>query len=149
VSRVDPANPPVNRKVDNHTPGPWVVSGVSGRTIQRQAGNWRAVVGDTKVGESIPRWEGIATVLQRGKEETEANARLIAAAPELLAAAKDALAKMNVLLALAGDEDPHWRALWAAVRKAEGSQPPPAPEAKREPSPLPPDFTDNDHDGMG
>jgi hypothetical protein len=140
VSRVDPANPPVNRKVEN-PPGRFSAYWVVAKPAPE------ADVGDTEDLESIPA--GDRTEPQARDDETEANARLIAAAPELLAAAKDALAKMNVLLALAGDEDPHWRALWAAVRKAEGSQPPPAPEAKREPSPLPPDFTDNDHDGMG
>lgn len=77
-----------------HTAGPWEVSALDGRTIQHQNGFWKAVDGGT-----IPRWEGVATVLQRDDEETKANARLIAAAPELLLACLGAQSDIAIAIA--------------------------------------------------
>jgi hypothetical protein len=52
--------------VAKHTPGPWVVNDI----------------GDVRTGDGQDRF--IASVFGRGLEEKTANARLIAAAPELL-----------------------------------------------------------------
>jgi hypothetical protein len=87
---------------DTHTPAPWVYE-ASTRTIRARPSNyWLA---------SMDSWDGAVN--------HEANARLIAAAPELLAAAK---ACMSPMLAIA----PHGVTceardmLAAAIAKAEG-----------------------------
>lgn len=64
-----------------HTPGPWKVSELDARTI----GPSRLLV---LAGSEIPQLQGVAIVTLR-MNETEANARLIAAAPTLLQVLKD------------------------------------------------------------
>jgi len=78
------------------SPGPW-------RVRDGSAG----VVGRNKVGA----FEVIAHVAQRS--QIEANARLIAAAPELLAALKDIVCEVR-------DNNPSKLAALAAIAKAEG-----------------------------
>lgn len=65
--------------MQKHTPGPWEISGNSFDVMTSQTGH------------------GIATVHNWNKKDGEnnANARLIAAAPELLDLAKEALAQLE------------------------------------------------------
>ena len=61
-----------------HTPGPWTVTGSGGRWEQRlsiRADNWGCVA-HIGVDRGLPHWD----------EPQRANARLIAAAPEMLEA---------------------------------------------------------------
>lgn len=61
------------------TPGPWHVSTLNGRTV----GPSRFLV---CAGTTIPQLQAVAIVTLREDGETDANAQLIAAAPDLLAA---------------------------------------------------------------
>lgn len=91
-----------------HTPGPWDCDGtevyaehlcvsIAYRTRTCDEGNW------------MPN------------EEVEANARLIAAAPELLEAAR--LANQELIdLGQGSSASPALRALWSAIAKAEGRE---------------------------
>jgi hypothetical protein len=92
------------------TPGPWHVSALDGRTC----GPSRLLV---LSGTTVPQLQAVAIVTLR-TGETDANARLIAAAPDLLAALKD-------LYPLVEDcwDGPAWtclRIIEAAIAKAEG-----------------------------
>ena len=94
-----------------HTPGPWRVA----------PGFSKARVEDA---------DGICVGFSWGRgEETEANASLIAAAPDLLAAIKGAMHEINdeIEQRKCSGNDEYWaslQAIWercdAAVRKAEG-----------------------------
>jgi hypothetical protein len=94
---------------DQHTPGPWAIA---------------------RCGENDPKpcgiySEGIATgmVCSIGTqhESAQANARLIASAPDLLSAAR--LANEELLaLGVGSSGSPALRALWEAIAKAEGGQ---------------------------
>lgn len=70
-----------------HTPGPWTVANMDGRVFPRVY---------------LPRGDGRGEsyiVINEGRanmEECQANARLIAAAPDLLEAAKEALHTLDV-----------------------------------------------------
>jgi hypothetical protein len=81
-----------------HTPGPW-------RVARLRSGAWAVVDRGTR--DIVP-----SIFTQRDGGEDEANARLIAAAPDLLAALK-------YLLELGGDDDRRITAD-AAIAKAEG-----------------------------
>jgi hypothetical protein len=70
--------------MSTHTPGPWHVSELDYRTIGP-----RRIVGQGTMGE-MPQLQAVARVTER-MDETAANARLIAAAPELLAALKSCI----------------------------------------------------------
>lgn len=91
--------------VSAHTPGPWV-----------------AVVGgaDGKVRCSDGRYFLVGDLIYH--EDNKANARLIAAAPELLAAAKQVAADFDLQIhgGSAVDYMKHWQALVATIAKAEG-----------------------------
>ena len=94
-----------------HTPGPWAVQDIKsdGTMVYR-----RICVGNTSVG-SVGAYK-----LPKGREaEAEANARLIAAAPELLEAFKRA----RSFLERGGSGAPFAaaNALSAAIAKAEGN----------------------------
>lgn len=82
-----------------HTQGPWVVE------------TWRDVGNETVY--------GIVGAEKAGPEEAQANARLIAAAPDLLEAAKEALAIFEFLPQTTNG--PVANQLRAAITKAEGS----------------------------
>jgi hypothetical protein len=64
-----------------HTPGPWEISSIDGRTIGPVA--YTHTDPEVRAIE-IPQMKAVAVVKER-IEETEANARLISAAPEMLA----------------------------------------------------------------
>ena len=91
----------------SYTSGPWKVSVLDGRTV----GPCRLLI-ESKSRAEMPQLQAVATVTLRAGE-TEANARLIAAAPELLAALKQCrgqwIHSINALDCL------------AAIAKAEGA----------------------------
>ena len=84
--------------MNQHTEGPWFVDGNS---IAHQSGD-------------IATLDGV-----RPYEEEEANARLIAAAPELLEACRDAAIRLEVGNST---DNPTYRQLEAAIAKAESMQ---------------------------
>lgn len=89
--------------MSKHTPGPWVFQAHD---------HWLPAV---VIGESV--WHaGLVTGRERPGEH-EANARLIAAAPDLLAALK---ALLPWVAAPPSDSAEAWRAAQAAIAKAEG-----------------------------
>lgn len=105
-----------------HTPGPWIFS----PTYQDEEGNWFVSV--IREGGGKPF---IAKVGGRTQEEAEANARLIAAALELLTACERALARIEAEEETAMDTGDHAMAkvyaaeashLTAAIAKAKGQQ---------------------------
>lgn len=99
--------------VAQHTPGPWALKGY--------------LVGDKQGHRSIygpkPWGSGSAKVAQtqgvRPAAENEANARLIAAAPELL----EALEELHLKAVVGTDEERHAALIkaWAAISKARGA----------------------------
>ena len=97
-----------------HTPGPWGVAG------QRSNKRWAVVRNDSW--SDLPLMDGwtIADVYSRkmNADEDEANARLIAAAPEML----DALKWLIEFCGLNqyDKNDPAIAKVWAALAKAEG-----------------------------
>lgn len=102
----------------NHTAGPWHVSDLDRRTV----GPIRVLRAD---GTDVPQLQSVAIVRQRLEDaETDANARLISAAPELLTALKAMVSMYDLIqrnglgesvrLKLANAE--------AAIAKAEGRQ---------------------------
>lgn len=94
----------------NHTPGPWTATGpkdfsTSGMIILiLSIDNYPAAF--------VPGW----TDAEDTAKEAAANARLIAAAPDMLAALRDAV---GILDSLGGGET--CRAVRAAIAKAEGT----------------------------
>jgi hypothetical protein len=109
-------------KTTNHTPGPWYVTdiaiiGNNGGTLiaEHPAVKWQALKSVTKSGDAI---------VAESIKQAYANAHLIASAPDLLSAARNAA---NVLAALATGQlaeiKPDSNALQelrAAIAKAEG-----------------------------
>lgn len=88
-----------------HTPGPWVAKGIGGPNLCVTDGDSRYVVDRFVLGS-------------RATEEHEANARLIAAAPDLLAALQAVMAGQ-----IGGNVDhdaERFRAARAAIAKAIG-----------------------------
>jgi len=96
-----------------HTAGPWTISALDGRTI----GPVRVLKAH---GTDVPQLLGVARVLDR--LDTDANARLIASAPDLLAAAKQVAADFGLQIrgSRAVNYMQHWQELIAAIQKAEG-----------------------------
>lgn len=97
-----------------HTKGPWEVQDPLGPDI----------LSIVEAGKQAHEWRHIATIPSDGEEiyilEAEANARLIAAAPDLLEAAKGALMLLNTRSEW---DDCHVsRTLRAAISKAEASK---------------------------
>lgn len=95
--------------MSKHTPGPWVIYGSGGpweRDLAIRAPNWGCVAQVT-VDPSMPHWD----------EPQRANARLIAAAPELLAALL--IAKQYVQVEGSDDE---FEQVCAAIAAATGEQ---------------------------
>ena len=95
-----------------HTPGPWS----SGESRDGRIRIWPE--GSAYVlAECPPRCE---MVEQGGLTEDRANAALMAAAPDLLAACKSAMRAMNDNLQPGPMDDDAKAALYAAIAKAEG-----------------------------
>ncbi len=111
-----------------HTPGPWRV-GTYGTTVM--TGRPLVQANDTICSLYTPIHSGVGLLVLQPDvriEQFDANARLIAAAPDLLQAAKCALADLEGLIADAdidptGDEPAALtiRELKAAIAKAEGA----------------------------
>ena len=99
-----------------HTQTPWHIGAGNGEdAIFAESGRMRLEAGGTTL---YP----VCTVV-RGWDEAEdqANARLIAAAPELLEAAR--LANLELIaLGIGSSGSPALRALWWAIAKAEGKE---------------------------
>lgn len=99
--------------MSGHTPGPWTTSYMGN-------GEWEVVANgpdrDDVAGICIVAG-GLGTVLEDGRDyESDANARLIAAAPELLAAAENVIREWEK-----GELEPaEIRYLQRAVNKAKG-----------------------------
>ena len=95
-----------------HTPGPWAVHPVKAQV-------------DAFSPHPIPVCQMLWPTTERSEDETEANARLIAAAPDLLEALKglhDDLAEYQRINNIGG-YDNHWMvAARAAIKKAEGGE---------------------------
>lgn len=93
--------------MSRHTPGPW----------KAEAGGREPLVlaGLTPVAQVFALGESIDDAA-----EEEANARLIAAAPDLLEALQDALSWIGKLSDWAGAEDPNIERYRTAIAKAEG-----------------------------
>ena len=86
-----------------HTPGPWKLELDKKEIIVRDS-------------HEVSLHEAYVKIGDEGRELEEANARLIAAAPDLLNAAKEALAFMGCN----GEEySEAWKMLWTAIDKAE------------------------------
>jgi len=97
----------------SHTPGPWKVSGLDPSVV----GPVRILILDTA---PVPQQQAVARIIER-TDQSIANAHLIAAAPELLDAAK-AFAE-NAIETADGNIVFGYRALdllRAAIAKAEG-----------------------------
>lgn len=109
-----------------HTPGPWVVERQQVNQMGTAIGEPIAVVGGPATGEKVGFVVGrTCDYGPHGDEQTAANARLIAAAPDLLEACKDALGAM---VAEYGSNPPPFVSatfdnLRAAIAKAEGTTP--------------------------
>lgn len=85
--------------MNTHTPGPWNLGGVSNPRTDPRYSIW----GPTPPGKQSGEW--IA------KDVAKANARLIAAAPELLAALKailEAFDRRVFVRNVRHDDDPNW-----------------------------------------
>lgn len=98
-----------------HTPGPWVRADYDPYLIERE-GAPICVVHDAS---DFPCWDGPEDVLE---DECEANARLVAAAPDLLALCKEAEHLMPYIPAenFDGHAAGFFRRLAEAIKKVEG-----------------------------
>ena len=96
----------------NHTPGPW-------KFVKHS--NYSHYFGRVKTLQEGRNYPGVALVEHNGrtisKEEVEANANLIAAAPELLEALEEMYEKCNI----SPDDAPHRVKARAAIAKAKGN----------------------------
>ena len=92
-----------------HTPGPWAWE-------SRRDSSLKNLIGDGKI---IARAVDLTDLINFG-ESREANARLIAAAPELLEALEVALETLLEQPELVGDADISIRTIKAAIAKATG-----------------------------
>jgi hypothetical protein len=99
-----------------HTPGPWSIDRTGERHGQRPYGISAGKRGPTP--KNIVNWGGVAAP---ASQESEANARLIASAPDLLEACQTALAYCEHLQSsMFGVEPTHAAELRAAIAKATG-----------------------------
>jgi hypothetical protein len=92
----------------SHTPGPWTISGLHERYVGR-------LIEDTPDG--VPTFEAVC-ILRERTGQTEANARLIAAAPDLLSAAECVVEALQGPLPVDPANIVHL--LSAAIRRATG-----------------------------
>lgn len=98
----------MSEKKNKHTPGPWV-----GETAKSHGAN--ITIYGTEAGDAVD----VCDVVYRGDEtQVEANAHLIAAAPDMLEALEAALA----YLVMAGTDhaEPTRATIRAAIKKARG-----------------------------
>ena len=101
-----------------HSPGPWFLEGNWSPEAEAELGGWVSCFPPA----GMPIFE--LTPVVGGREEICANARLIAAAPELLEAVKDARSMLEHVEVIDGEDgDPLSKALArmdAAIAKATG-----------------------------
>ena len=106
-----------------HTPGPWTIGErhrLPDTDTGEQWGYTLTAVGSTTLEQVLGATFHVATVgANPGDAECEANASLIASAPDLLAAAR--LANQELIdIGQGSSGSPALVALWAAIAKAEG-----------------------------
>jgi len=102
--------------MSTHTPGPWVYEQDSRPNRPHIA--TVAWVGEFCVGIPTPGFPG-GNYRDAEYGTTEADARLIAAAPDLLAALEWAMPRLQEV---GGDENPQYVAAMAAIAKAKGEE---------------------------
>lgn len=114
-----------------HTPGPWVVTGVSMTTGNVSVGMKEHRIVIAEVTNAASFGDMLAGAMKRGGGGFDqadchtqyANARLIAAAPEVLEALKGLLSDIEEYQEInkLGGKDNHWQVISrAAIAKAEG-----------------------------
>lgn len=102
------------KAVGAHTPGPWTATESGGLLFVIDAGDY-----DHKADTGF----FVGTVTDGGKEEHAANARLIAAAPDLLEALESLVSsEWMVTHSWGGDRDAVMAKARAAIAKARGEQ---------------------------
>lgn len=119
-----------------HTPGPWLASGGSVYALD-ESGQVNRFYVNVQPGYVI-RTNSSATSVHTSYGELDANARLIAAAPDLLEALEDLLMHACIADASPDDKDEidqsYERAARAAIAKALGRQREPSRAAEEHPS---------------
>ena len=93
--------------MSGHTPGPWVVRGAD-------TYRWQIEHGEVKTATVVAR---ITTPRKGGAEASDANAHLIAAAPDMLEAAEALIHRVAI-----PHDCPERIALVAAIKKARGEK---------------------------
>lgn len=95
--------------MSKHTPGPWIAYSFSDMP-------YPAIMQDIngKTGKGIVKADGWCNIFDRAKPETQANARLIAAAPEMLATLELSLGREDIADSAIGD------VIREIIRKARG-----------------------------
>jgi len=113
----------------SNTPGPWMLGGRHRLLDDENGEQWGytvTAVGGTAVEQVLGSTFHVATVgANPGDAECEANARLIAAAPDLLSACRCALADLEGMCGLVEEDHPCFETieeLKAAIEKAEGGE---------------------------
>jgi len=121
MNRTDMQRQSAKAEFAQHTPGPWKADGDLDGVRQDYREN-RCIV--TEDFDYDDRTGSIIGVLRGHGPELRANARLIAAAPELLAAAKAwELARNNGGISMADLYEAAWQKTQTAIARAEGRQP--------------------------
>jgi hypothetical protein len=113
--------------IPQHTPGPWSLGESYDHSVHGDFEVFGAEFGHYASGRVavVERRAGNGSFVESCNPQTqrmtaEANARLIAAAPELLAAAR--MANQELLdLGVGSSASPALQALWTAIAKAEGN----------------------------
>lgn len=103
-----------------HTPGPWKIHK---RSVHMSLeGNCHQITNDERYPSAfVPAWDSPSIGKDDGKEEALANAYLIAAAPELLLALKEAIDFANLANNFVSNQDLPASKNWLKiVAKAEG-----------------------------
>jgi len=120
------AQPFLGLTIPQHTPGPWSLGESCDHSVHGDFEVFGAEFGHYASGRVavVDRRAANGSYVESCNPQTqrmtaEANARLIAAAPELLAAAR--MANQELLdLGVGSSASPAMQALWAAIAKAEG-----------------------------
>jgi len=109
----------------NHTPGPWKHNAIPSRQGDPLKFSLACAVWANDVPVCTTRF-GVGKWLETDAQTQDANARLIAAAPDLLEACKRLLAGEATLTGESAGDVENWNAyrqIEAAVAKAEGREP--------------------------
>ena len=103
-----------------HTPGPWVASDNGHILVDEESSYWQRRLEYANRGNGVEGWR-IASMESMWTQEDKANARLIAAAPDLLEALR-ALVTHRTGAGTAAQIHRHYEAARAAIAKAEGGE---------------------------